>query len=886
MKDRIDDVLSRWLVAWVGWVEQHHRPTIGLVTLATLLLGLFTATHLGVNMDHKQLLDPDLPFQRATQRFSKYFPNLEDSLLIVVDADTPELARSAADAMADRLRQRPDRFTDVYVPRGGRFLEEHALLYRSVDELDDFTDHLAQIQPVLGELTRDASIANLARLIAMALQQEVERGANAENWAAVLDRVGEATVRVFDEYPVSISWQDLILEGSALDPGSRQVVVAEPVLDFGSLLPAGVAIGEIREIARDLSLAPDRGVRVRITGNPALNQEEMIGLAWDVGVSSLFSFAFVTVVLFLAFRSLRLVSAAALTLLTGLIWTAAVAAVAVGHLNLLSIAFGVLFIGLGVDFAIHMGMSYADFVAAGKSSNAALRAAAGQVGSSLVLCMVTTAIGFFVFVPTDYKGVAELGLISGAGMIVILFQTMTFFPAVVTGLVGQDALRRVRSARRVRLSPPATFARHPGAVVVGSLILGIGATALLPQLRFDSNVVNMRDDRTESVQTFKELLRSSDTSPWYIDVLTPSLAEAQERARRLRELDVVEATLTLADFVPENQEEKIEVLADAALLLDTPSASPAEPVEVSPQAQIAALRALHTQLDADWLANAEAPLAGSARRLRDELKRFLDRIEAKDDPGAALDDLGRILLGHFPDQLDRLRRALEPSPITLENLPDEIASRMVAADGHARIQVFPRDDLSNTGTLTRYVDGVRSLEPDATGVAPNILEFGRATTRSLRQALLSAILAITLLVWFLWRRWIDTALVMSPVLLAAALTAGTMVLLGIRFDFVNVVVLPLLLGIGVDSGIHLVHRAGEATADNLLETTTARAVFFSALTTVASFGSLAFSGHRGISSMGKLLVSGMLLNLACNLIFLPALIALRKRRAGKSIVHS
>jgi hypothetical protein len=434
---------------------------------------------------------------------------------------------------------------------------------------------------------------------------------------------------------------------------------------------------------------------------------------------------------------------------------------------------------------------------------------------------------------------------------------------------------------QLHLSPPAIVGRHPGTVVIISVSLGIFAATLLPRLRFDANVVNMRDDRTESVQTFKDLLSSSETSPWYVDVLTPSLAEAQERARRLRELEVVDATLTLADFVPQNQEEKIEVLADAALLLDTPTGPAVKPAQVSTGDQIAALQALHEQLDGDWLAKAKAPLSGSARRLRDELKRFLDRIEAHDDPAAALQDLEKILLGNFSSQLARLRRALEPSPIRLETLPDEITSRMAAPDGHARIQVFPRDDLSNTGTLRRYVDPVRSLEPDATGVAVNIVEFGRATTRSLREALLSAAVAITLLVFFLWRRWVDTALVMSPVLLAAALTAGTMVLLGIRFDFTNVAVLPLLLGIGVDSGIHLVHRAGQAATGDLLETTTARAVFFSALTTVASFGSLAFSGHRGISSMGKLLVAGMLLNLACNLIFLPALIAVRKSRKSK-----
>jgi hopanoid biosynthesis associated RND transporter like protein HpnN len=851
---------------------------IALNLLVTVALGIFTGLHLGVNTDNKRLLAPDLPFQKAAAEFARHFPPLDDSLLLVIDGDTPELAREAAQALTQRLRGDPETFTDVYAPGAGAFFQRNGLLYRSLDEIDDFTDHLARVQPVIADLSRDASIANLARLIRLGLEQERARGSDETEWSAVLDRFGEATVRVFDEYPVSTSWESLMLEGSAFDPGTRQVVIAEPVLDFSKLLAAKRAIGAIRAAARELSLVPERGVRVRITGNPALNYEEMLSVARDIGVAGIFSFALVTAILFFAFRSLRLVSAAALTMLAGLVWTAAFAAVSVGSLNVLSISFGVLFIGLGVDFAIHLGMQYADAVCHGASSADALRGAASRVGSSLALCTVSTAIGFFAFVPTGYRGVAELGLISGTGMLVILFQTVTLFPALVVVLLGDDARARMRSAFRSHLAPPGLVARHPGAIIAVALVLGLGALTQLPRLQFDSHVIKMRDPRTESVQAFNDLLARSGTSPWSVDVLAQDLAHAERLGEGFRKLDTVETTVTLSDYVPADQEEKIEMLADAALLIDAPRGGAARERELTTEEQIEALRDLHGVLRANPLQeDVLSPLAGSVRQLRDQLGRFLARVASADDAAGALADLEQILLGSFPRQLERLRRALAPPRIGLEDLPAEISRRMLAPDGHARIQVFPRGTLADSVQLTRFVDAVRSVQPEATGVAVNLVEFGRATTRSLRQALLIAFLAIAVLLWLLWRRLTEMTLVLAPVLLAAVLTGASMVLLDIPFNFTNVVVLPLLLGIGVDSGIHLVHRSRSVGPEGLLETTTARAVFFSALTTIGSFGSMALSGHRGVASLGTLLVCGMVITLACNLLVLPALITLRVR---------
>jgi hypothetical protein len=876
MRHWLDDHLTAWLIRWV----QGVRRRLGLVLLVeasvTVALLVFVLPHLGINMDHKKLIDPDLPFQRTAAEFARYFPTLDDALLVVVDGPTPETTREAAGRLRERLRADRKIFRDVYEPGGSSFFLEHGLLYRSPAELDDFVDHLAALQPVLAELSRDPRIANLARLIRLGLAHERAEGKNAKTWAAVLDRISDATVRVFDEYPVSISWESLMLEGSALDAGTRKVIIIEPFLDFEKILVADRAIKEIRAAASSLPLVREGGVRVRITGNPALNYEEMLGLAWDIGYSSLGSFALVTAILFVAFRSLRLAAGAALTLLAGLIWTSAFATLAVGQLNVISIAFGVLFIGLGIDFAIHLGMQYVEALQKGLDEQPAWSAAVRETGSSLVICALTTAVGFFAFIPTPYRGVGELGLIAGTGMLIILFQSFTFFPAIVTVLLGAEARSRIRSAFSLHLRPPRFVVGHARTVVVAAALIGTASFILLPRIRFDVNVVQMRNPRTESVQTFNDLVADSRTSPWYVDALAADLDAAERLGRSLRKLDLVENALSLRDYVPEEQEEKIEILAEASFLLDVPAAanSPADPLPVEEQVQ--ALRELHDELDADWPARSAAPLAPAARRLHDQLGRFLDRVAAGGDASAALADLERILLGTFPRQLERLQKALAPSPVTLDALPADLKRRLLSPDGHARVQIFPRAGINDAAAMGAFVDAVRAVAPEATGVVVNLVELGRVTSQALRQALLSALLAIALMVLLLFQSFGATLAVLAPITLAALVTAASMVLSGMPFNFANVVVLPLLLGIGVDSSIHLVHRALESS-DDLLDTTTARAVLYSARTTLVSFGNLAFSAHRGIASMGLLLVAGMLLVLLSNLGVLPALLALRRK---------
>jgi hopanoid biosynthesis associated RND transporter like protein HpnN len=877
--------LDAALDAWVGFVERRARLVVWTVLVVTLGSLGWAATHLGVNSDNIRMLGEDLPVRQRHDEFARVFPNLTNALLVVIDGPTPEATRRTAEALASRLAAQPDRFRDVFRPGSGTFFERNGLLFRSPEELEALGDQIAEFQPFLIALEREPTIATLTSLVQRGLERFDPAETDPATWTAVLDRISQATVAVYEEYPVAISWDDLLLRGSALETRRREVIIVEPVLDFDSVLPAAEPLAAIRAAAAALPEAMAPEIRVRITGNPALNHEEMLALAWDIGVLGLVSFAIVAGILWIALRSWRLLLAALATLLAGLVWTTALASITVGHLNLVSLTFAVLYIGLGIDFAIHLLMHYADQRRSGVAHRSALRGATRLTGSSLALCALTTTIGFYAFLPTDYLGVAELGLIAGSGMLVILFHTLTFLPALLSSWLEPPPGVAIPTEPRLPAEWSRELERHPTAVRWSAALAAVTALFALPALRFDPNVIDLRNPDTESVQAFRDLVADGGSAtPWYADVLASDLASARTLAAKLRAVPGIERTVTLADYVPADQDVKRDLLADIAFLLDPVGDAPEVALEpaTDPAEQVAALRALHDALGVEWLAADPTPLGATARRLRKELSGFLERSARDEDPGPELAQLERTLLGALPRQIDRLRGALDPERVTQEDLPDEVRARMLARDGRARVQVFPTEDLRDRGALDRFADAVQSVAPDATGMAIDVVGFGRVISRSLVEALAAASVLIALLVLVLWRRPGDVVLVLAPLLLAGLLIAATMVTLGVAFNFVNVIVLPLLLGIGVDSGIHLVHRARAHAEPGLagrplLASTTGRAVFYSFATTMVSFGTLAFSNHRGVASLGLLLAIGMSITMLCNLIVLPALIEWRLR---------
>lgn len=882
MINRLETLLGRALGRWLAGVRRHAGPVIVATALISAGALQYTVTHLGIDSDDASMLSDELPFRALRNDFHRQFPPLADPLLIVVDGKTPGRAQDAAEALAARLRQETDTIASVFVPGGGPFFERHGLLYLSAEDLDELSDHLTEVQPYLAELARDGSLRGYVGILGEAVEAASGAGDRDVDLVTVLTHLSVAFEAAAAGQPHSLSWTDLILGRPSTPEDRRRFVMVEPVIDYASYQPAGEAIVAIRSVLHELGFDRSESVRVRVTGYLMLAYEEMELVASQASLAGVASFLLVSLILFVAMRSARLVLSAVTTLLVGLILTAAFAAVAIGHLNLISVAFAVLFIGLSVDFGIHFCIRYRELSENGESHVEALRDTGYVVGSSLVLCSATTAIGFYAFVPTDYKGVGELGLISGTGMIISLICNLTVLPALLSLGTAADAPSRfaptrptpawLRSAGRIRAWP----VRYPRAVWAVAMLVAIGAAALLPEVRFDRDPLKLRDPSAESVQVFHELLERGSISPWSTHVLVADLAEADRMSAELTALPTVARAITLSDFVPSDQTEKLEILRDVSFFLQPIADNGQRIPPPTPDEQLRALAGFRDRLDRLARDASEPRLREAAGALHGAVGAFFASLEGADAAArsAAIATLEESVLGTLAGRLRILFQAIHAERITLDNLPEDLRHRMVARDGRVRIEVFPKQNLSDGDALEAFVTDVQRIAPNAIGNVVVMLESERAVVRSLQQALTTAVLVITLMLLFLWRTVVDTLLVMVPLSLAAILTGAASAVLDIPFNFADVIVIPLLLGMGVDSSIHLVHRYRTAAPEsgNLLQTTTARAVTFSALTTVASFGTLGFSSHPGMASLGQLLTIGIAFTLLCNLIVLPALV--------------
>jgi hopanoid biosynthesis associated RND transporter like protein HpnN len=867
---RIGSGLSRW----TGAVQRHAALVLVVAALGTALAGAYTTRHLGINADENALFPADLPFRVGEDRFFATFPVLLNDILIVIDADRAEAARSAAQRLAERLRRSPEIFSSVREVQG-EFFDRHAFLYMDMSELDELSDQLARAQPLLAELSRDASLRGLASMLAAGLPAYADGEVEAESLRPMLDGFSDAITALLAGESYELDWAEILAAGDGTEDPRRRILSVQPVLDFSDFVASDRPLSAIRRIARELELVPEHGLRVRVTGDVALSFEEMQLLEGQAMRAGAASFVMVSLLLLLALRRGRPIWATLISLLVGLILTGTFAAVFVGHLNLVSVAFAVLFIGLGVDFGIHLCMRYQELLTSGETRRAALDETARGVGSSLVLCAATTAVGFLAFLPTDFAGVAELGLISGAGILISLLCSFTVLPAILS--LGPAPAAPTR--RQIDLRLPGFATRHPGSVAAVALAAALASLALLPDVRFDHNPLDVRDPGAESVQAFEDLLASSRTSPWSLNLIASDRRETERLVSELLALPEVAGVTSVFDYVPGDQAEKLALIEDMALLLPPASAHRREPPALADQiAALAKLRAALARLREEVGGSA---LHASAAGLESSLVEWDSSLAVASDVGASVARLESSLLAGLPDQLVALERGLGAGPVSLETLPSDLLETLVGRGGEIRIEIHPREDLLDPVALERFVRAVRRLGPDATGPATTIYESGRTVVAALRQAFAAALAAIAVLLLLVWRRIVDALLVLAPLLLAGLYTSATAVLVGIPFNFADVIVLPLLLGVGVDSGIHLVHRAhmGDAAGGSLLETSTARAVVFSAATTIASFGSLAFASHRGMASLGQLLTVGVSFTVLCNVVVLPALIELRERRA-------
>jgi hopanoid biosynthesis associated RND transporter like protein HpnN len=852
-------MLNSAIVRVVGLCVTRPWWTIALALTLAAASSVYAVRHFAIKTDINDLISPDLPWAQRALQYRKDFPDRE--IIVVVDAPTPEDAERATARLADALRKRPDLFRAVGEPASGGFFARNAFLFLPTAEVARLADGLTRADPLIGTLAADPSLRGTLDALTLALMG-VDRGDIAlDDLVRPMTTAADTTESVLAGRPASFSWR-VLASGKPAEPRDlRRFIQVEPVLDFSALQPGRRATDAIVEIAAAERLDRDYQARVRQTGQIPIDDDEFGTLKQNAALNATLTILAVLLILWLALHSFRIIFAVVVNLIVGLAVSAAVGLFTVGALNLISVAFFVLFVGLGVDFGIQFSVRYRAERHDLPDLVAALQSAAKKVGAPLALAAVATAVGFSSFLPTPYRGLSELGEIAGSGMIIAFLTSITLLPALLTVLNPPGEPHAMGFAA---LAPVDQFLeRHRIAVVAGVVAVVALASPLLIYLPFDFNPLHLRSPKVESVATFLELRRDPQTGASALDIVERNLAAADAKAQRLRALPEVAQTMTLSDLVPADQDEKLKRIGDAATAID-PSLNPdATDPPPSDEDRIESLAVTADSLTR-IAGNDQGAAADAARRLAGALARL-----GKADPEQR-NAVEAAVVDPLRFSLDQLRAELKPQRIAINTIPSDLASEWVTPDARARIQVLPSGDPNDTGVIRNFVHAILAVEPNATGPAVMLFEAGNTVVRAFITAGFFALTAIAILLLVTLRRMIDVLLTLVPLLVAGVVTLEMCVILDLPLNFANIIALPLLLGVGVAFKIYYIMawRAGKTA---LLQSSLTRAVVFSAMTTATAFGSLWLSSHPGTSSMGKLMALALVCTMAAAVLFQPAL---------------
>jgi len=831
----------------------------------------YTVTHIGINTKTDDMLSKDLPYRQIRKDYFESFPYHSKIIVLVISAHSTLELQKASRELADKLRQQGTFFKKVYIPGNDPYFYSRQLLYLENSNFKTFEQDLNSFKPFLSQLITAPDTSSLITNLAQATNSS----------STIINTILEQTIHVIDaqqsDQTPTVNWNLVFsANGNSVERQTdivKQFILIEPTDKYREVLAAGSALKLIRKTASQLIIDQQLDFELHITGLLAMSYEELNSVSKGMGFAGIMALSLVVLLLWFGSRSFKILLFSLITLLVGLSLTAGFAALSIGSLNLISVAFAVLYIGLGIDFSIHLCLRYQELLHQKNTSDQALRTTTRDVGSSLVICAVSTAIGFYAFIPTNFVGLSELGIISGTGMFISLIVSLSLLPAlfklsplVINSSGSTNKTQLISQAAWLYIS--SLLQKYQRLIILILVVLTTGSVFVATESYFDYDLLNMRDQSSESVATFRELVKNKENSPLHLSVIVNDLPQVQKLQQQLSALSTVKKVSSITNYIPENQQQRLsqlKLLQQSMLAVLLSSAGPTKASTIS---------SLQQSLDKlDKTRNPEL------YRSLSELIVKLNKLDATQRKKVLL-KLDKAILGSFPGSLLYLQKTLSPNKVTLENVPaDDRRHWISTVTKRYLLQVYPKNSIYDVKQLREFVNQVTAIAPNATDTPAITLAAGDVAVSAFKQALLTALVLITLLLLFIYKNIIDTLLVLSPLLLAALFTTAAAVLLNIPFNFSNIIAIPLLFGIGVDNGIHMISRSRSGLSNHfdLLHTSTTRAVVLSAFTTIASFGNLGYSSHPGTASMGQLLTIGVVLTLLSTLLVLPVLLASFKK---------
>lgn len=892
-------------------IGRWPAAVVGLCVFCTLLAAWFTVTHFKMLNGVADLLSADSPINRNYVSYKKEF-NTEPEYVIVISSDDPAQNRRIADTLAARLREVGPGIHKVFCKLDFSRLEKRFLLYQSEDEL-------RQIEGFVGQLKTSKSGFDLNSVLDQVngsfnneeylrkkenwkdFKPLVERFANMLNQLAdkIEDKPSQPTAGGDD-----LTSQDvdkLIAEHEypgSFDHGRTIVVTATPgIRQQNSVSPYSATLAKIRNIITDLR-AQNPGISIGLTGEPVLDDDEMETATRDSIYAATITFVLITLLFALSYREYTRPGLAILTLLMSVVGCFAATMLFVGHLNIITQMFVPMVLGLGIDFGIQIMGRYEEELGKGRAAAEAVSETLQHTGVAIITGGSTTAVAFFTMCFNDFKGLSELGIICGSSMLICLLANLILLPALFVLCDRNrtaDQLQARTLAVKTHFSPALNekMVSHPGAIIISALVLTAVLSFGLRNVRFDYNLLNLQNQKLESVQVENAMLKKVGTSGIHASIVVENDELARVLTQKLLALPSVKEVQSIASIVPDHQGEKLAIIQRIVGTLDTVKldGDVTKPVDV-PRAKASIAKLLKISKEANEQAKMYIGVSNMAKTAVETFEKLippLERAQAGIDtlpPQELAIRLNRYqteTFGNFQRGLTWLKNAETKQVITIDDVPPELRDRFVGNTGKRLLMVFAKENLWEREPLVKFVHEVQSVAPNATDTPIQNYAYIDLLRSSYQIAAIWAFAAIAILIFLHFRDMRDAFLAMLPLALGILWTLGIMGWFHIQFNPANIMTLPMLLGIGVAYGVYTTDRFREVGKMEIFSTSTGKAIILSSFTSLFGFAAMLISEHRGLFSMGLVMSLGVSLCLVTSLGLLPQILRLlEKKQAAAS----
>jgi uncharacterized protein len=887
----------RWLAWLADSVMAHPRWWVVPQLLLFVLAVGFTVDRLEFKLDRSDLVSADDEEHRNYLELIKEFP-LQKEMVVVVESESRERNRQFVERLGAKLEVETNLFTDVFYKGDLKLLGDKALLFLPEQDLRELGDRLRTYRPFLDQFTAATNLVSLINLLNRQIRtSEQSAAANADLINAL-----PAIRRILDQAADSLARPGVPPPNKAASPGDGGEAESQMYITFAndslylvtvrarSSTVVNDAIRRLRALIAETKLEVP-GMTVGATGENLLEFDEMQQSQRDSLRASVVAFVLCGLIFIFGYQETGRPLKAVCCLLVGLGLTMGYTTLVVGHLNILTITFAPILIGLAIDFGVHLITRYEEELRRGREQREAMRLAMVNTGGGVFSGALTTAGAFFAMAVTEFKGIREMGLICGGGMLVSLVPMMTLLPVLL--LRGRqnvlDHFKANRPGWTNRLE--GCFLRHP----VATLAFGVVVTGLavwqLPRVYFDYNLLNLQSRDLPAVALSRKLIESDSRSVLYAAVQVDSLEEALELEAKLRTLPTVSSVNfggidEMSHYLTEDQSLKLRLVDDIRRDIGGLRFAPPDTNRVALDQLGAALYSLGAYMGLAAGAVGEAPTEAALKAellaLRQSALTLSRRMNDEDTPGPdeKLAQFQTRLFDDVRETFEAIRRQDTRAPLRVEDLPAALRDRFIGVTGRWLLQIYPKQDVWVREHQGAFVNELRTVTRKVTGSPVEQWEYTSLLAQSYVEAALYALAAIAVLVAVHFRRLSLVIFSLLPVFLGAVWTGGIMGAIELPLNPANIMTLPLVVGIGVTNGIHLLNRFVEEGSASLVSKSTGKAVMVSGLTTIAGFSSLILGQHQGIESLGLVMSLGVAACMVVALTVLPALLAVVFRQAA------